>query len=105
MDQNILLIGLLVLSQMSKMTIFAAIVAIILFVPGVKDKVTHILNNGYSRVHRISNQISSPRDAQNSPDSSGSVGGEGKETYREQQFQASTKSLGSSTGLSPSPAR
>jgi hypothetical protein len=96
--------GLVLLSQVSKMTIFIILVLVIMFVPGVKDKVTDILNNGYSRISGISNQGFAPGDAKNSPAPGGPNGGEGQSSYREQQFPAPSQGFGKASGISTTSA-
>jgi hypothetical protein len=59
--------AILILSQMPKTVIFAILVAMVMFVPGLKEKVTNYINNGILRVSRVSNQVSSPGDAKDSP--------------------------------------
>jgi hypothetical protein len=63
----VLLFGLIILSQMSRNILLLTFVALVLFVPGLKDKVISILNNGYSRVSGSVDQGSSSRDAEDSP--------------------------------------
>jgi len=100
-----MMISLLLLSQTTKMTLFVILVAIIFFIPGVKDKVSTYINNGYSGVFGSRNQVSSPGNAQDSSAFGGSNRGEGQGPDGKQQFQASPQSLGATPGFSPSPAR
>jgi hypothetical protein len=62
-----LMFAILILSQMPKTVIFAILVAMVMFIPGLKEKVTNYINNGILRVSRVSNQVSSSGDAKDSP--------------------------------------
>jgi len=105
LDQtSMLMISLLMLSQTSKMAIFVILVAIIFFIPGVKDKVSTYINNGYSGLFGARNQVSAPGNAQNPPAAGGPNGGEGQGPYGQQQFQASTQGFGQASGFSPASA-